>query len=102
MKTPRIWHFLRAWWGGYFWQRCESCNRPFGGHEPEHVLETSPFGGIRTCNHPACVKLVSASNTRARRARQIEELAKTDPYSADLFRQMDTERGLMLRLLGER
>jgi len=50
----RLWHWLRARLGGYFWEPCPICGKNFGGHEwGDTSLATTPHSGVGVC--PKCI-----------------------------------------------
>lgn len=65
MKAPRIWHWLRAHLGRYFWLPCPVCGRKFGGHEWKTGSVGSLFqaglGGAAVCPSERCQAVAKES-----------------------------------------
>jgi hypothetical protein len=62
----KLFRWLRAKFGGYFWLPCPWCGRMFGGFEwGESLMDINDCGrGRVTCNDPKCMEQVQLENLR--------------------------------------
>lgn len=87
----RLWNWLKALRGGFFWMPCPICGKNFGGHEWAATLKSSAFRGQGVC--PRCVDECNARNAAnadlfAEQERQWWavmkfEMSKTSDFSSE-------------------